>query len=59
MSVYTCYRCAESDHLHCLNRVSLERVCECDTCDQIRKDAEDDAVENLERDADSDRREDD
>ena len=52
----TCYRCVEGDHLHCLNRVSLERVCNCDTCESIKEDALQDRLGDLENDADSDRR---
>ena len=52
----TCYRCADGDHLHCLNRVSLERVCNCDSCAQVREDALQDQLANLERNADADER---
>ena len=37
-----CQPCLNSDHLHCVDRLPWRRSCICDTCAQIRKDAEDD-----------------
>lgn len=37
-----CVPCLTHQHTACINGFSLSRRCWCDTCAQIRKDAEDD-----------------
>ena len=40
----TCYPCSIGKHIACLYKGRSLLKCDCDTCNQIRKDAEDDYI---------------
>ncbi len=39
---FVCLSCESGNHYNCVNKGALARVCFCDTCESIMRDAEND-----------------
>lgn len=52
----TCLPCEASDHLHCVDRLRIGgRMCDCDTCASIRLDAENDLLNEKDKEKEEDK----